>query len=124
MEGGCNVYALFAVNAPIIRMANTIHVLHNASSSDASFCVRVNKCMSYIRHNSPMICTTKTMLLIIIGCPVEITDNKKKVYESFTFLFQQTVMSFAGVLGGPLMGIFCLGLFTTRANSLVCRGHY
>ncbi|XP_072045449.1 sodium-coupled monocarboxylate transporter 1-like [Amphiura filiformis] len=30
----------------------------------------------------------------------------------------QTVMSFTGILGGPMLGVFGLGLFTTRANSM------
>lgn len=35
-------------------------------------------------------------------------------------MFFQTFYSVFGVVGGPVVGVFCLGMFTRRANSRVC----
>ena len=42
----------------------------------------------------------------------------------FFVCFFQTFYSVFGVVGGPVVGVFCLGMFTRRANSRVCINFY
>ena len=41
------------------------------------------------------------------------------VINDYLFYFCQTFYSVFGVVGGPVVGVFCLGMFTRRAHSRV-----